>query len=319
MTGPAHSGVLALALLFGIFARIQAEYINLADVPCGISGIREARIVGGQDAARGEFPWLVSITRKGGHFCGGAILNSRFILSAAHCLCSGTNKIPVGQLRVTLGEHNLRAPEIPAARHESVINVVLHPNHRCGKYVDDIALLELARPISWSESVKPACLPVATGTPGYSTFGDMNAIVAGWGWLGEDKSKYKRADVLQKVQVRVVANTVCNEWYASQGKSIRVESKQMCAGWEEGGKDSCWVSKKALYCHNSSFWMQNVRVCIHIFLHLRIVARSAPLVNRPITEFMVRRTGATRISINTHDTVVMRIQCCSGMIADHAG
>jgi len=95
----------------------------------------------------------------------------------------------VGQLRVTLGEHNLRAPEIPAARHESVINAVLHPSHRCGKYVDDIALLELARPISWSESVKPACLPVATGTPGYSTFGGMEAIVAGWGWLGEDQSR----------------------------------------------------------------------------------------------------------------------------------
>lgn len=92
-------------------------------------------------------------------------------------------------MRVTLGEHNLRAPEMPAAKHESVINAVLHPSHRCGKYVDDIALLELARPISWSESVKPACLPVATGTPGYSTFDGKEAVVAGWGWLGEDQSR----------------------------------------------------------------------------------------------------------------------------------
>lgn len=92
-------------------------------------------------------------------------------------------------MRVTLGEHNLKAPEVPAARHESVINAVLHPGHRCGKYVDDIALLELARAISWSESVKPACLPVATGKPGYSAFGDMLGVVAGWGWLGEDRSK----------------------------------------------------------------------------------------------------------------------------------
>lgn len=71
--------------------------------------------------------------------------------------------------------------------------------------------------------------------------------------------------MLQKVQVRVVANTVCSEWYASQGKSIRVESKQMCAGWEEGRKDSCWVSKKAFYCHNSSFWVQNGRACALTF------------------------------------------------------
>lgn len=53
-----------------------------------------------------------------------------------------------------------------------------------------------------------------------------------------------RADVLQKVEVRVVGNTICNEWYASQGKSIHVASTQMCAGWEEGMRDSCWVSKK---------------------------------------------------------------------------
>lgn len=41
-----------------------------------------------------------------------------------------------------------------------------------------------------------------------------------------------------------MTNTVCGEWYASQGKSISIETKQMCAGWEEGGRDSCWVSKK---------------------------------------------------------------------------
>ncbi|XP_032685767.1 trypsin-1-like [Odontomachus brunneus] len=245
MVARVHLGVamLALVLFFEVLTRIRAEYNNLADIPCGRSesGIRSARIVGGQEAAPREFPWLVSITRKGGHFCGGAILNDRFVLTAGHCLCSGTNKIPVGQLRVTLGEYNLKAPEVPPARHESVINAVLHPGHRCGKYVDDIALLELARPITWSESVKPACLPVATGKPGYSAFGGEHAIVAGWGWLGEDRSTYKRADVLQKVEVRVVANTVCSEWYASQGKSTRVGSTQMCAGYEEGGRDSCWA------------------------------------------------------------------------------
>ncbi|KAH0953629.1 hypothetical protein HN011_001210, partial [Eciton burchellii] len=210
-------------------------------ISCGTREIRQARIVGGRDAAPHEFPWLVSLMRKGGHFCGGTILNSRFVMTAAHCLCSETNKIPVGQLHVMLGEHNLKAPEVPAARQESVINAVLHPGHRCGKYVDDIALLELARPISWSESVKPACLPVATGKPGYSAFGGMEAVVAGWGWLGEDRSRYKRANVLQKVDVRVVENAVCREWYASQGKSVRVETKQMCAGWQDGGKDSCWA------------------------------------------------------------------------------
>ncbi|KAL2717388.1 trypsin-1-like [Vespula squamosa] len=221
----------------------ETRRAEVADVPCGRgeSGTRTARIVGGQNAIPREFPWLVSITRKGGHFCGGTILNSRFILTAAHCLCSGTSTIPIRQLRVTLGEYDLKGPETPAAREESVINAVVHPSHRCGRYVDDIALLELSRPITWSESVKPACLPAASGKPGYRAFGGESAVAAGWGWLGEDRSRYKRADVMKKVSVRVVENSICREWYASQGKSIRVESQQMCAGHEEGGRDTCWA------------------------------------------------------------------------------
>ncbi|XP_046823128.1 trypsin-1-like isoform X1 [Vespa crabro] len=236
---------IVICMLLGTFSRIAfaIEYNNLADVPCGRgeSGTRTARIVGGQNAVPREFPWLVSITRKGGHFCGGTILNSRFILTAAHCLCSGTSTIPIRQLRVTLGEYDLKGPETPAAREESVINAVMHPGHRCGRYVDDIALLELSRPITWSESVKPVCLPAASGKPGYRAFGGENAVAAGWGWLGEDRSRYKRADVMQKVSVRVVENSICREWYASQGKSTRVESQQMCAGHQEGGRDTCWA------------------------------------------------------------------------------
>lgn len=101
----------------------------------------------------------------------------------------GTSTIPIRQLRVTLGEYDLKGPETPAAREESVINAMVHPGHRCGRYVDDIALLELSRPITWSESVKPACLPAASGKPGYRAFGGENAVAAGWGWLGEDRSR----------------------------------------------------------------------------------------------------------------------------------
>lgn len=99
--------------------------------------------------------------------------------------------VPTGQLRVSLGEYNLKEPEVPASKEERVASVILHPDHKCGKYVDDIALLELARPIAWSESVKPACLPVATGKPGYTAFGGELAKAAGWGWFGEDRSKCK--------------------------------------------------------------------------------------------------------------------------------
>jgi len=57
---------------------------------CGITRKKGGQIVGGEKAASGEFPWIVSFQKPKnngelGHFCGGAILNQRWIISAAHC------------------------------------------------------------------------------------------------------------------------------------------------------------------------------------------------------------------------------------------
>ncbi|KAJ8678861.1 hypothetical protein QAD02_014648, partial [Eretmocerus hayati] len=212
-----------------------------ADISCGQSDSsnRQARIVGGENAIPQEFPWLVSITRKGGHFCGGTILNSRFIMTAAHCFCSRDEMMSVGQLRVTLGEHNLAGPELPLSSSESVRSMIVHPGFRCGKYDSDIALLELSATIAWSDSVQPACLPPESGRAGYSAFGGQSAVAAGWGWLGEDKSQYSKSNILQKVGVNVIEDEVCSEWFASEGKAFRVKYGQMCAGHEKGEKDAC--------------------------------------------------------------------------------
>ncbi|XP_051175227.1 trypsin-1-like [Leptopilina boulardi] len=230
-----------ILVLFGLVPLFVKGHINLADVPCGhgATRIRNARVVGGQDAIPREFPWLVSITRKGGHWCGGTILNSKFILTAAHCFCSGYDKINFNQFKLTLGEYNLKEKESPVAKVETISKITMHPEFKCRFYINDVALVETTNSISWSESVQPACLPHETGKSGFDAFNGEEAVTAGWGWLGEDKSKDKRADVLQKVDVRVLENSVCNEWYASQEKKIRVVSGQMCAGYEDGGRDSC--------------------------------------------------------------------------------
>jgi trypsin len=41
------------------------------------------RIVGGSQASRGEFPIIVQIKVGGGHYCGGSIINSQYIVTAA--------------------------------------------------------------------------------------------------------------------------------------------------------------------------------------------------------------------------------------------
>ncbi|XP_014223683.1 serine protease 33-like [Trichogramma pretiosum] len=222
----------------------NSNKIWMSDVSCGSSSSssfnaqteRQARIVGGENAVPREFPWLVSITRKGGHFCGGSIINSKFVLTAAHCFCSRNAMMPVKQLRITLGEHDLQAPEEPRSLSSGVDRLIVHEDFECGKWSNDIALLELSSRILWSDSVKPACLP-ASDAP--RSFEGEPAVAAGWGWLGEDMATAGKASILQKVDVNVIEDRMCSQWYASQGKSFRVKYGQMCAGHEFGGRDAC--------------------------------------------------------------------------------
>merc|ERR1712033_78505 len=116
------------------------------------------RIVGGEVAADGEFPWQVSLRTVGGlgatHFCGGSIIDKDWVLTAAHC-CAG--QLPLTMHVVAGGIELLTFEEEEQTR--NVREIIMHPNYDSNTISNDICLLHLSESVVWNDWVQPLGLP----------------------------------------------------------------------------------------------------------------------------------------------------------------
>jgi len=142
------------------------------------------RIVGGKEVnPKYKLPYqvLVSPCNKEGRclMCGGTILNKRYVVTAAHCLYGGNDLMTLkggATFRVMLGEHDhCKATSsfvLASAVHK-------HPkfdlNNPSGD--NDIAILKLSKDLTFSDKIKPVCLPTSA-TKDYS---GKASTVSGWG------------------------------------------------------------------------------------------------------------------------------------------
>lgn len=78
-------------VIFALCALCVSAHFELASVNDIDFLARGDRIVGGERAEKGQFPYQVSLRRSGSHWCGGSILNRRFILTAGHCISNIVN------------------------------------------------------------------------------------------------------------------------------------------------------------------------------------------------------------------------------------
>ncbi len=186
----------------------------------------QPRIIGGTVAPIGAYPWQVSIGMKNvphliGHFCGGSIIASRFVLTAAHCVDGQTKP---ENIQVLAGTNVLGN----GGKISAVIRILVHEKWNPSTYENDVALLELKE----SLNNVPVELITQDNANDLAAVG-LIAIVSGWGLT---KPSGQISTVLRHVGVEIVSNSSCNG-PASYGGAIK--GVMMCAGFVEGGKDSC--------------------------------------------------------------------------------
>ncbi|XP_031607002.2 transmembrane protease serine 9-like [Oreochromis aureus] len=182
------------------------------------------RIVGGQVAPDGSWPWQVSLQRSGSHFCGGSLINSQWVLTAAHCF----RTTPAG-LTVNLGLQSLQGSN-PNAESRTVTQIIKHPNYNSGTNDNDICLLQLSSPVNFTSYISPVCLAASDST----FYSGVNSWVTGWGNTGEGVSLPSPQNLME-VEVPVVGNRQCNCNYGVG----TITDNMICAGLSAGGKDSC--------------------------------------------------------------------------------
>ncbi|XP_071528878.1 chymotrypsin-like elastase family member 2A isoform X2 [Panulirus ornatus] len=141
-------------------------------------GRRNTRIINGQVTKPNEYPWQVWVVTfwSDGRAasCGGSIISNRWVMTAAHCL---SRSVRIRSIRVTVGAHDRLNPGSHGGYNVYAAAYVIHWGYRFPSF--DIALIYLQRPLTFSRSVGPVCLPSSSWVT--DDFVDDVITISGWG------------------------------------------------------------------------------------------------------------------------------------------
>jgi secreted trypsin-like serine protease len=231
-----------LFLLAGLIGGLSAQALGETDVEM---------IVGGEPVPDGKYPWQVRLYSSDSDavgFCGGSIIDQKWILTAAHCLLD-TDAVVVGY-----GSNDrTKTTKIESEK------IIVHPGYLAGEKAD-VALVKLKKPIPDAKAIA-----YADAAQDQALLPDgANVTVTGWGAIWDFQAFNNAVDVMagrrtvserkllsdeelqaplkmHEVEVQVIDPTECKAVYKSlQVPAFAIGDTEICATGLAGGKDSCF-------------------------------------------------------------------------------
>ncbi|CAL1676499.1 unnamed protein product [Lasius platythorax] len=146
----------------------------------------EFHIFSGMQAERGEFPYMVALGYEDEdddensdaikYNCGGTLISSQYVLTAAHCVNNVQEKVPI---EVRVGSEDLKSAGDEAQR-IPIIDVITHPRYKRSMNYNDVAILKLRTPVRVASNVRPICIQTKS-LASMDMSPNISFIVIGWG------------------------------------------------------------------------------------------------------------------------------------------
>lgn len=191
----------------------------------------QPRIIGGENAEKGEIPWQVTIIVRSKcgytHLCGGSIIRSRWVLTAAQCVSDpNPYRYTVFAGMTDLGETDGTAQQFRVSK------VIQHENYNYCDQSHDVGLIKIDGSFSFNEYVSR--IPLALPDINFRLEGvDTDCMASGFGVT--DVGYPSESQFLKVVHLPLINSHECNEIYEWE-----LGEDMICAGYEDGGKGVCW-------------------------------------------------------------------------------